>query len=1249
MASLLDIGKNLYSNAKKTVNPILQHIANMDLNPRVSGNQSLVGAKNYLVNNRDPFKAAGNWQFKYTSGPQKGQVKPDSSLMSALKYPSKYVSGNYVQPILNVPSGFREMTSPNSSLLQRGMGGLKVMGGILAMIPDPLQDTALPAYQFLKGANIAQNRGAGVKPNMIAAFKSASGETPAGLGDVLSKSPTGQTIGNLAELPLMLAVPGLMAKKKIDVELIKRNGKIIQQAIDLAKFGSREKIVLRVNQIQLVDDVANKFIPDVVNSREMQKIKVNNPNQWYQYVKTFLEDRLVFSQSPDLAYGLSTRELKHAPQPPKGVGEAGANPIMEKVGITPSTEQTLSQGKLKTKVEPIPQKPLISDQKLTQPSIPLTESISQNERGFVTNVKTSPTSTLPLKQGVKGTYTPITNQETMSVTQQQVKNLGWDASKQKLSTEPFSAENNLIGQEMMRQAQQTGRHDEAIAIAETLAKKGTEAGQSVQAFSVWSRMTPEGMVRYAGQQIEQAKRTAPLLNKIFGMKNVKLTPEDSKVITEIMKKANAATTEAEQAAYVKEAFEYVGKKIPWGVSDLLDEFRYNNMLSNPLTHLRNIYSNLIQTFITRPATTAVSGHPLEAAKYEVGAIKSLPEAFNNAWKTMKGNKPLGKMDFVIKEGIRKPPRLGLYGMPSRALEAMDQFFTTLIKGGEKMGGKTDEVAQDIANYSLFRQDLKPNQQGFVLNKIDDVTKAIFQLRRVGLGWFIPFIRTPMNVAKQMVEYSPAGITTIPGAANKSEQLAKMALGSIATAFGAKMALENRTTWNAPTDPKAKDLFYASGKKPFSVKIGNEWVPMQYLGVYAWAVGLPAAYKYYNDESPKALTDDQITKLTKTIASLGYQWSQQTFVSGLASFVSMAQGDMDYNFIRNLAYTVGQLIPYAGMQRYIATAVDPIFRKATTFTDQLKSGIPGLTKQLEPYTLPSGEPEVRNPSNYIAPYGMGIANPEYEQPYKKRVKVLQQNAARNQAKNDITYTTSSDAPTDIVGKAGLYVNAVVADPGSTINAIASGQPIRKIRGSTVILERQNDLGLLDKGDKNTQVDHVIALSLGGTNAKDNLQIISAADNIAKGHVETYLSKLLASGEITKKEAQQRDLNWRNEIANLNTEAQEKIVSDIDELENDTGSSELSIKDGVVVPVKHKTTTDKTTKKVTVKKAKAAKKVTITKAKVSKIKIKKYALKSKKLPKLKLAKSKKLKTLASTAVKGKTYKFSAKAPIKVQKYG
>jgi polyhydroxyalkanoate synthesis regulator phasin len=140
----------------------------------------------------------------------------------------------------------------------------------------------------------------------------------------------------------------------------------------------------------------------------------------------------------------------------------------------------------------------------------------------------------------------------------------------------------------------------------------------------------------------------------------------------------------------------------------------------------------------------------------------------------------------------------------------------------------------------------------------------------------------------------------------------------------------------------------------------------------------------------------------------------------------------------------------------------------------------------------------------------------------------------------SYTTSKDSPQGI-SRVGLYGTALIDDPKATINAIVSGQPIRKISGKTVVLERQNNLSGLDAGDTTTQVDHKLALALGGTNDPDNLQVLSNEDNAAKGKFETYLAKQLVAGNITKKQAQEMDLDWRNQIGKLPVSEQTKIAS------------------------------------------------------------------------------------------------------------
>jgi hypothetical protein len=429
------------------------------------------------------------------------------------------------------------------------------------------------------------------------------------------------------------------------------------------------------------------------------------------------------------------------------------------------------------------------------------------------------------------------------------------------------------------------------------------------------------------------------------------------------------------------------------VPEILDEFRYNNMLSNPRTHIRNTFSNLVQTFLTRPATIAVSGDIGGAGKYLSGASKSFPSAIEAFKQSFKGTTPLAKPDLEHIATAKLPKFLTI---PTRAMEASDKFFSALIRGGEIARGTGAEEAGKIAEYSLFRRGLKPKEQGAVLNAIDDLTAWTYKAPKP-VRWFVPFIRTPMNFAKQWIEYSPLGFSTMIGAGNKKEQLAKALIGSAVTAFGAGLALEDRVTWAAPTDPKQKELFYASGRKPYSIKIGDRWVSMQYAGPFAYALALPAAFKYYNEDSPKALTDSQLDKMGKSVTSMAKLLSGQTFLEGLNNFVQWASGDADYSLSKNLSFTAGQVIPLEGLIRWVSTIVDPIYRKPEGFVQGMESNIPFLSKNLKPYTTPTGEESRRERVNLLTPYDITKENPIFNQPYINRTRRLQENAVVNSLK------------------------------------------------------------------------------------------------------------------------------------------------------------------------------------------------------------------------------------------------------------
>lgn len=623
------------------------------------------------------------------------------------------------------------------------------------------------------------------------------------------------------------------------------------------------------------------------------------------------------------------------------------------------------------------------------------------ERGFSKTF--AKTENLPKElQGKKLTYNPITNEETLKTAQIQLDvekfvKSNYDQAKKRVMSGEMTPENNMLSQELIRRNIAEGKFDEVDEIFNKLAEKGTTGGQFIQSFAAWSKTTPEGMLKYAKSTVDKANSELGSISKgirgVFGKGTPKIDESDAKFITDTMKKAQGLP-EAEKLPLIQSVFDRINKKIPWGVSDVLDTYRYNNMLSNPLTHLRNAVSNIVQTSITRPATLLAQGKGKQALQYEMGTLKALPDAVDGFIKAMKKPGQLGRLDEPMK---LKPRLLGRWNTPSDLMEAGDVFFRKLIESGETARGATKADAARIGEYSLFRAPLNDKQQGALLNKIDDVTKATYNLRKVGLGWFIPFIRTPMNVAKQWVEYSPAGFSTMVGASNKGEQAAKAVIGSLITMAGANLALQGRTTWDAPTDPKEKELFYASGRKPFSVKIKDKWVPMQTFGAYAFALGLPAAAKYYQTESRTALTDDDISKWAKIATSGLNFWSGQTFVSGLGNFVDLVQGDQDWKLSRVVAQPLTQLKPMTGALSYISRLVDPVFRKASGFTDQLKSGVPGLTKGMEAYTNPFGEESRRNITDFVAPYSMGQADPRFEQQLKDRTKTLQENNLINMMK------------------------------------------------------------------------------------------------------------------------------------------------------------------------------------------------------------------------------------------------------------
>lgn len=341
----------------------------------------------------------------------------------------------------------------------------------------------------------------------------------------------------------------------------------------------------------------------------------------------------------------------------------------------------------------------------------------------------------------------------------------------------------------------------------------------------------------------------------------------------------------------KQVADFYRKFVKPNLGDIVNEYRYINLLSSPKTHIVNAFSNALQATVVSPVTKLYSGvvdsfasgltgkerqhYTSEVPAYYKGLFNSVGDAFLKAQKAFKGETFAERPDIgrlPTNSAITKP----FQAIP-RALEASDVFFRTLISAGEKEALSTrytkqgkeisealiNKQAMDKAQYFVFRKALDPSNktgQGKILSYIDKFTTAVYGFRKVpGVGWFIPFVQTPMNILKQGLEYSPAGVVTLPGAKDKTEQLSKALVGSTVFAGAAWLSQIGDSTWSAPTSEKQKEDFYASGRQPYSIKIGDQWVSYSRLGPLAYPIAMAAAIKYYTQQDPKALTKSKDRK------------------------------------------------------------------------------------------------------------------------------------------------------------------------------------------------------------------------------------------------------------------------------------------------------------------------------------------------------------------------------------------------------
>jgi hypothetical protein len=655
-------------------------------------------------------------------------------------------------------------------------------------------------------------------------------------------------------------------------------------------------------------------------------------------------------------------------------------------------------------------------------------SDTKKQRKFIQTVKESPTTEEGLRGGVANVkpqeYVVQPNKASLSKAQKRINKSPEEAETYVKSDAPLSAEKGATFVSLIEKNQAEGNFSKAVELTVSYDMQLREAGRFVQAASIWNKLTPEGFLKWAQKEINKVNEKRGFTDRFFNKKKAELTKEDKLFITEGMAKINKMKDGPEKTKATLDMIDFVASKAPPTISEMIDAYRYQNMLSGWQTQERNIGENLFNTVITRPYDLAVEGavdyvmstlqgkqreaYVKDVATYYKNAISSVPNAIDAFKAVIKMDvesfgKPDIGVDFQSAIGKARAKQLPKsLTVVSRFMEASDRFNSTLISSGEysvlRSKGVSHETAlaesKALGERYLYRNkfDVNKNDLSAMSKVIVDLDKLLVDSRHLPIigkpmSWFIPFIRTPMNKGVAMIEHSPLGYARSLQSFNR-ETLAKAIGGSVITAIGASYALDNKTTWAAPSDPELKKLFYASGKRPFSVLMGDRWYPVWYLGPYAMAFALPAAAKYYHEDQKLALSDNSFEKMISIANGSARFIGSQSSTQSIGAFFNMLAGDVDYTTPHQLGFMTEQILPLSGLVRTTNKILDPVYRKPDGYLESIMKDLPILSKEIEAHTTPLGEEAEREVFNAFIPYETGKEDTFFNALYRDTLEAKQ---------------------------------------------------------------------------------------------------------------------------------------------------------------------------------------------------------------------------------------------------------------------
>lgn len=419
-------------------------------------------------------------------------------------------------------------------------------------------------------------------------------------------------------------------------------------------------------------------------------------------------------------------------------------------------------------------------------------------------------------------------------------------------------------------------------------------------------------------------------------------------------------------------------------ADYLHAYQYANMLSGPLTHQKNAFGNVTQ-FMIELAATGVT-RPKEVPPMVAGWLAGLPQGARQAGYIIKNGIDLENLNKLeLDKRVEFKGAMSLFNYPGRLLVAADELFgnaafqSKLYARAWKLAkGNVEEAARLRANPTPAMVEEAQRFRGvatFTDNPTDFGYKTLRALQQIAipeevpvLGGYqvgrvlVPFARTLSNITKRSLEvggggYLAAAVKAVQKDPTAVESLGRALVGTgVFMTVGLPMGLSGRLTGAAPENQADREMWFATGRRPFSLKVGDNWVPYLWLGPMAMPLIEAAAVAEAFNKTGKPPDGKEAERVVRTLSGVV---RDQTFATTLNLLTELANMDPD-SVGRLLATMASQFSPLSGLQRQVERGLDRYIRDPDRWQDEaLRSAVPALEWMLPKRMTPLGDEAQRS--------------------------------------------------------------------------------------------------------------------------------------------------------------------------------------------------------------------------------------------------------------------------------------------------